>query len=1032
MSNKFFLPFVSLSLILFILVLFEITYAQDTPDHGHVWSSDLGRFVKIGTIIHDTPQGQFEYAQSLEKEGDLETAAEAYNNLFRKFPNTLLAQEALFNLGLIQEQQQKYLEAFNNYQKIIDYYPHTDKLNAITEHQFKIGNLFLSGKRGKIFNIPIRPAIPLAIKVFEKISTNAPFSLYGMKSQFSLAIAYKKKGQFREAINQFKKFVADYPKSDFRTEAFFQIAEVTYIMSQRKGTDEKLIKEAQEILIDYVQRYPNTPNTEKAKNMLASLQQKDAERTYKIARYYERESYLDSAILYYKELVRLYPNTTWAHKAQKRLDSFEDPERFLLEGRKVLDEKLDKLYDQKKELEVKTSEEAELEQGAVQERIKEVKKDIKRLDKKKNKEIKIRWEALRRKKDELKERRKKLENKEKRLKKNPSDDLEEAIKRWEESLIAEEYVLEMEERELLALQQRLGIKRVIPFFDLITGRGSKIESIKQFKEKEFQNISEQETVLVERKDELYSDLEKLEGQKEALEDKLTALLDKELTDKKHLEKDEIELLEEKKKLDILNRKYKDKRKEYKKTQGVFPAVLSLPKQSVAGIMKPFTKSPEERLDAEIAATKFEIEELKKNINVEEGDIKRFTGLLKIAPGTNGKKLKSIQEDKAEGDVEEKDSPKILQEKIDKRKARKQVMSIEKKINQAHHIIEDSQKKKSVLIRELEDTVNDIKQDKSSAIGKTLSGAAKPLLVISQGVNAFIFGLKDKAQTVEKKADKLERKSQDIEDSEIIRTYQKEIDELDNLIKKTEVDIIAYEFELENLIKNLKGTIDIIEEKREKKDKSILRKTINEKEKYIKDLKAELVVKEKSLKSLALQKDENKEKQTSSKKDKVKIDDSGSKRDKRIKLESELNNLEKQIDKQRQIVSDNEKSLKIKRKDITQKSASKKKWKIFKTADEKINGELNELQEAEFDILNDIEKIVKEQQEILNDKQSLMQEKIERVKKRMQRMEKYQDRELDKMKEYQKAIYKEFDDLNSFSQTLKDELNQIDARLSGIK
>ena len=1038
MSYRFFLFFILLFIIFIGVVTPHVIYAD------YIWSSDLGRFVKVGTIVHDTPQGQFEYAQSLEEEGDLDTAEDAYNNLFRKFPNTLFAQDALFHLGLIQEKMQKYYEAFHNYQKIIDYYPHTDKLEAITERQFKIGNLFLSGRRGRIFNVPIRPAMPLAIEVFETIAENAPFSTYGMRAQFNLGIAYKKKGKLNEAIEQFKKFIADYPTSDLKAEAFFQIAAVTFIMSQKKSTDEKLLKEAQEILTEFLERYPNTTDAAKIRDMLTTLHERDAKQIYTIAHYYEKESYLDSAILYYKELVHTYPNTSWAARAQKRLNSFEDPERFLLEGRKVLDQKLDQLYNQKTTLEKEKSkglrlEQIQKEQSAIEEQIKEVKKDIKRIEKEKSKEAGVRWEALRRKKGELKKKKAELKKKEKHLKKKPSDDLEKAIQRWKESLTAEEYALEMEERELLSLERRLGIKRIIPFADIIMGKGRKIESIKQYKEKKLKKIIEEEIVLEERKKELYGELKRLEEHIKSFEKKQDALLDKELRDKKYLDQEERTLLEEKKKLNVLRDMYKAKQDEYKEVQGFFPSVLGMPKQSVSSLMKSFTKSSAQKIDGKIAATQFEIEKIKQDITFEEKELERFTQLLKPVSHTKEDTSHSSQDQKEVSESTQEDSKNVLQEKIDKRNARKQVMTIQKKINQAHYVIEDTQKKRNHLIHQLEGTVHDIKRDKSSVFTNTLNRMTKPVVFVSQGVNAFVFGLKDKAQVVEKQADKLGRTSQDIEDSEKIQYYKKEIEKLDTLIKKTEMDIIALEFELEYLIDELKGIIEVRTDKDVKKDKSVLNQTVKKKDAYIQELKERLVFQEKALKDLVTQKkamhseqevQEKESKQVDVEGGELKgVDDSDIQKEKKVKLEDEIRNLEEQIDYQKQVVSDMEKRLKIERKDIAQKHPSKRKWMIFETADEKINKELNTLHEREREILKDIVERIDDQQDILVAHQAIIHEKIERSKKRIQQMEKYQDRELDEMKKLQKTLFKELDEVSSQLQVFTEERNQIETSLS---
>ena len=180
-SNKFFAVFLIFSLIF-------ISYPSSSSAE-FVWNSTLGRFVRTDTTIMETAEEQFAYANEMKKKGELDEAVKAYEILFRTYPNTLYAQDALMLMAEIQEEKRDFFQAFKNYQQVVDLYPYSDKLDTIVERQFRIGNVFLGGEKGRIFNLPIMPSLPKAIEVFQTVSQNAPFSEYGEKSQFNLGIA---------------------------------------------------------------------------------------------------------------------------------------------------------------------------------------------------------------------------------------------------------------------------------------------------------------------------------------------------------------------------------------------------------------------------------------------------------------------------------------------------------------------------------------------------------------------------------------------------------------------------------------------------------------------------------------------------------------------------------------------------------------------------------------------------------------------------------------------------------------------------
>jgi outer membrane protein assembly factor BamD (BamD/ComL family) len=60
-----------------------------------------------------------------------------------------------------------------------------------------------------------------------------------------------------------------------------------------------------------------------AKKVLKELKEKKAQSLFKIAKFYERQKLYKSAVIYYEEIVKKYPKTSWAPKALERIEELK-------------------------------------------------------------------------------------------------------------------------------------------------------------------------------------------------------------------------------------------------------------------------------------------------------------------------------------------------------------------------------------------------------------------------------------------------------------------------------------------------------------------------------------------------------------------------------------------------------------------------------------------------------------------------------------------------------------------------------------
>jgi outer membrane protein assembly factor BamD (BamD/ComL family) len=72
-----------------------------------------------------------------------------------------------------------------------------------------------------------------------------------------------------------------------------------------------------------VAAHPEAEIAGEAQKELSVLTEKEAQKVFDVAQYYERTLDASSATVYYKNLIAQYPDTTYALQSAQRLDALE-------------------------------------------------------------------------------------------------------------------------------------------------------------------------------------------------------------------------------------------------------------------------------------------------------------------------------------------------------------------------------------------------------------------------------------------------------------------------------------------------------------------------------------------------------------------------------------------------------------------------------------------------------------------------------------------------------------------------------------
>ena len=468
------------------LCVFFLSFSLVLPPSAQaywIWSPAEGKFVKpesTSTEPQKSADEIFEYAQKLRQSGkDDEEAIQELKRLVRQYPNSAYASEAQFLIASFLEEREKPVQAAAEFQKLIRDFPRSERIEEATARLFNLGQFFLTGEKQKVIGLSLIPVLPKAVEVFRFIVEQAPYGPYGDQAQLNLAIAYRKLGRFDEAIQTLETLISNYPTSAFLDEAHYQLAETSYELSQNAIRDQKSRSQAADHLKEFLKQYGNTSLAERARILKGQLDEQDAEKNYRIGLYYEKEGFIESALIYYEDVANRYAHTAFGKKAAERYQTVNEPALMMAKGKETVDRRFAEVQSMLQALDLEEKRQRDSKVGPVSDTadlrkqleaelatLKLTQKEFREDSKEK---FQSRKQALRDREKNLRGKFKTFGKRKRSMRHNTAPQLQVAFQRWEASLLKEQEELARERGTVSTLGVGLKEKepvssRWIPYF----------------------------------------------------------------------------------------------------------------------------------------------------------------------------------------------------------------------------------------------------------------------------------------------------------------------------------------------------------------------------------------------------------------------------------------------------------------------------------------------------------------------------------------------------------------------------------------
>lgn len=134
---------------------------------------------------------------------------------------------------------------------------------------------------------------------------------------YAIAKHYLDAREYAEAVPVFQRVIEEYPQSEWRARARYNIALATYKQVRGVDYDEKLIEDSERRFREYLESEPRGPQAEDARQKVREITEKMGEKNLNLAKYYLRESQPVAAKIYLTLVLERYTTSLAAREARE-------------------------------------------------------------------------------------------------------------------------------------------------------------------------------------------------------------------------------------------------------------------------------------------------------------------------------------------------------------------------------------------------------------------------------------------------------------------------------------------------------------------------------------------------------------------------------------------------------------------------------------------------------------------------------------------------------------------------------------------
>ena len=288
---------------------------------GETWRLEQGRDWKA---VSDEGRDKYLLAVAQIKKlvvtGQAEQAGEAFDKLKKDFPaisgpdlDAFIEGELLFCKG-------KFTKAVRAYDKFLRKHPESELYEAALDREFAIATAFLAGQRIRVLGIFKMKGYASGVKTMERISDRAGDAPIAKKAAVAVAKSYEKRRKFNGAYHKWSEISSRWPTGTIGRDALLGMARCKHAEYQGPKYDASNLVSAKSYYENFRLRYPEDAAKIGIDGRLEQINEQLAYKLFSIGRYYQKTGNEESANLYYRMVIRDWPDSKAAEMAKEEIN----------------------------------------------------------------------------------------------------------------------------------------------------------------------------------------------------------------------------------------------------------------------------------------------------------------------------------------------------------------------------------------------------------------------------------------------------------------------------------------------------------------------------------------------------------------------------------------------------------------------------------------------------------------------------------------------------------------------------------------
>ena len=287
---------------------------------GGIIANVVGENVNVQNALEAMNEGKKAF-----DEGDYWLALGYYQTVVRDYPTSIFAPEAYYQMAKVYQARGQFENAFNAFEEIVKNYPDYPNFNMVVGAEYELASVIQGGATPYLWGwFPWFTNYNDAIKIYEAVVKNAPYSDYAPIALMNVALVAEQEGTYETAFDALDRLINTYPKSLFTSDAYLQMAKVYRKLVEGPEYDQTPTRNAISFFHDYLILFPQEAEVANAEEGLEEMEDTLARSRLLMGDffYYYRNNSL-AASIFYNETITIAPNSKAAEEAKAQLAKIE-------------------------------------------------------------------------------------------------------------------------------------------------------------------------------------------------------------------------------------------------------------------------------------------------------------------------------------------------------------------------------------------------------------------------------------------------------------------------------------------------------------------------------------------------------------------------------------------------------------------------------------------------------------------------------------------------------------------------------------